>query len=48
MSRPVFWKTTLSEVDAALAGIKRGSVKSAAKSAGGRMPPPTKIYFALF
>ena len=36
MNRPLYWKTKLSEVDETLAVVKRGTVKSAAKSAGGR------------
>jgi hypothetical protein len=36
MSRPVFWKTTLSELDEAMRNIKRGKVRVPAKSAGNR------------
>jgi len=36
MDRPLYWKTTLSEVNETLQNIKRGRVAPLAKSAGGR------------
>ena len=36
MNRPIFWKTTLAEVNESLGSIKRGTVRTAGKSAGGR------------
>ena len=36
MDKPLFWKTTLSDVEETLKSIKRGKVSSLTKSAGGR------------
>ena len=35
-TRPEFWKTRLDEIKSVMDTVKKGTVKTAAKSAGGR------------